>query len=738
LTEIRLRPLSEQESDRLVTSLVKIEDLPADLRRSIFRKAEGNPFFVEEVVRSLIDSGAVIHDEQGVRWNRETRLQDITIPDNVQSLIIARFDRLDKETRRTLQKAAVIGQTFDRRVLKGLVGTEVALDKQLDTLQRAGLIREAARGLEPAYVFRHALTRDAAYASILHRRRRLLHRQVGEALESLFPERLSEEAHVLAEHFHEARDRERALKYFTLAGDYAARIYANASAVGHYARAIEIARRDEGSDAGGREGDAARLVYLYTRRGRSLEMDGRYDDALANYRDLETLAREKQDPTLELAALLPQATLRSTFTAKFNPQLGRALSERALALAQELQDHHAEAKALWNLMLIAHFGDDDQQQAVAFGERSLALARAHDLKEQLAYTLHDIANAYLDLGRRDQAWGAYEEADGLWQELGNLPMRVDNLVNSAWHHYQADRLQEALARVDEGLRMSRSIGSLWGQAYSLMTLCPFYLTGGAYAQAMAALEEAIPVAERANFDVHSELRVALGGIFGFLGDLERAVDLIQGVHATSKRREDRLLALMMLTQAYLHHGQPAHARAAYQAAQAQFAAGISNPTLSMYRITAPVIEAELALGDRAYERVLTLADAAMRRTRRLTVLAVLMRIKSQALLALGQIEEAAETLSQAHVATETPDADRMNWLSLYMLWSRRTLWQVLLTLGQLEAQRGGQAEAQALAREARELVQTTAGNAGTLELGAKFLSLPDVRAVLDSPFLRGG
>jgi tetratricopeptide (TPR) repeat protein len=737
-TEIRLQPLTEQESDRLVSSLLSIDDLPADLRRSIFRKAEGNPFFVQEVVRSLIDSGAVIQDEQGVRWNRETRLQDITIPDNVQSLIIARFDRLDTETRRTLQIAAVIGQTFDHRVLKELVGATVALDKQLDTLQRAGLIREVARGLEPAYTFHHALTRDAAYASILHRRRRLLHRQVGQALESLFPERLSEEAHLLAEHFDAARDDERALRYYTLAGDHAARIYANTAAVGHYARAIEIARQGAGADAGAREGDGGPLIYLYTRRGRAFEINGRYDDALLNYQELEALARERDDRALELSALIPQATLRSTFTAKFNPGLGRALAERALALAQALQDHHAEAKALWNLMLIAHFGDDDQGQAVAFGERSLALARAHDLKEQLAYTLHDIANAYLDLGRRDQAWRAYEEVDGLWQELGNLPMRVDNLANSAWHHYQAGRLEQALARVDEGLRMSRSIGSLWGQAYSLMTLGPFYLAGGAYAQAIAALEEAIPLAERANFDVHNELRVALGGIYGFLGDLERAVDLIQGVHATSKRREDRLLALMMLAQVYLHHGQPAHAAAAYQAAQAQFAAGSSNPTLSMYRMVAPVIEAELALGERAYERVLTLANDAMRQTRRLTALAALMRIKSQALLALGQVEEATETLSQARVATVTPDANRMNWLILYMLWSRRTLWQVLLTLGRLEARRGGQAEAQALVGEARALVRAIAGNAGTPELGAKFLSLPDARAVLDPPFLRAG
>lgn len=723
---ITLRPLTEQQSDQLVKDLLDIDDLPPGLRRSILRKTEGNPFFVEEVVRSLMDSGAVIRDETGTRWNAATQLQDIAIPDNVQSLLLARVDRLEREAREILQLAAVIGRSFQHRILKRLVDTAVGLEKQLDVLQRSDLIREVAAGPEPVYMFHHALTRDAAYASILHRHRRVFHRRVAEAIEALYPERLAEEAHRLAEHFFEAREYARALHYYGMAGDHAARIYANTAAATHYERALEIARRN------GDATDATRLIQLYSQRGRALEIDSRFDDALANYRELEQLGRETGDGALELAALIPQATLHSTFTAKFNPKRGRALSERALALARDLNDHRAEAKTLWNLMLLALFGDDDQQQALAFGERSLALARANNLKEEMAFTLHDIANVYLDLGRKEEAWAAYEEAGNLWRELGNLPMLVDNLANSAWHPYQRGRLDLALARVYEGLRISRSISSLWGQAYSFMTLGPLHLAAGAYAQGVSALQKAIPLAKQAKFDVGDELRVALGGIYGFLGDLEHGLTLLEKVRTSTNKREDQLLALLMLSRLYLYHGRIAEASAAFDAAKEHNQVRISNPTLSMFRMVAPVIEAEIALSDQAYDRALKLAGDAMAQTRRLTILADLMRIKSEALLALGHVEEAQETMRQARVAAETPDADRMTWLILSILWSRRTVWRILVALGRLEARAGNQAEAQALIAEAQEIVGHIADRAEPLELRGAFLNLSDVRKVLDA------
>lgn len=249
-TEITLSALSDEDSDVLFGNLLNISDSPPQLRQIILAKTEGNPFFVEEFTRTLIDTGAITHDESGMHWRADTRVADIPIPENLLALLTSRIDRLEEDARRTLQLGSVIGRTFYHRVLRQISDSSIALDNQLSTLQRAELIREAARLPELEYIFRHDLTREAAYSSILLRERRRFHRRVGEAVEELFNERLEEQSHLLAQHFYQAGDNERAMKYSAMAGDAAAKLYANDEAITHYMRAIELARQLESTEQG--------------------------------------------------------------------------------------------------------------------------------------------------------------------------------------------------------------------------------------------------------------------------------------------------------------------------------------------------------------------------------------------------------------------------------------------------------------------------------------------------------
>jgi class 3 adenylate cyclase len=240
-TEIVLSPLDAQRTDDLISALLNIADLPRDLRALIVRRTEGNPYFIEEVVRSLIEQGIVYQTDDGLRWKSATKLDDIAIPDTLQALLVSRIDRLDAETRATLQLAAVIGRTFDARILRAVSGSTSSLDLQLAALQRVELVREVARkpGLE--YMFRHELARDATYNTILLRRRRELHRHVGDAMEALFADRLEEQAHRLAQHFALAGESEKAYRYYVMAGNAAVAISADAEAAGHFTRALQAA-----------------------------------------------------------------------------------------------------------------------------------------------------------------------------------------------------------------------------------------------------------------------------------------------------------------------------------------------------------------------------------------------------------------------------------------------------------------------------------------------------------------
>jgi predicted ATPase len=242
-TEIALKPLDAAGTDALVSALLAIDDLPAELRTLVMQKTEGNPYFIEEVVHSLIDQGAVYRDGGSLRWKEGTSIADIAIPDSLQALLMARIDRLDQETRATLQMAAVIGRSFYYRILLAISDTAMVVDGHLRSLQRVELLREAGRLPELEYIFRHELTRDAAYATILNRRRREFHLRVAEAIEQLFEGRLEEHAHRLAQHFELGGDEVRAAKYFEMAGDVAASLDGKAEAAAHYGRAAASAKR---------------------------------------------------------------------------------------------------------------------------------------------------------------------------------------------------------------------------------------------------------------------------------------------------------------------------------------------------------------------------------------------------------------------------------------------------------------------------------------------------------------
>jgi predicted ATPase len=176
--------------------------LPAELRARILEHAEGNPFYVEEILRSLMASGEIVYEQDTCRWQAARELTDLAIPDTLRGVLASRIDGLDPGARYALQRAAVIGRTFTYRVLSDVVaetpfaggkglGSE-ALDAHLVALQRAQLIRERARLPEVEYIFKHHLTQEAAYDGLLKRERRLCHRQVAEALERASPERIEE------------------------------------------------------------------------------------------------------------------------------------------------------------------------------------------------------------------------------------------------------------------------------------------------------------------------------------------------------------------------------------------------------------------------------------------------------------------------------------------------------------------------------------------------------------------
>jgi tetratricopeptide (TPR) repeat protein len=459
LVELGLYPLTDSESRQLLAALLGTSDLPEMLQELILDKAEGNPLFVEEVVHHLIERGYLTLAEDGVARVGAEPVNNIDLPDSLQALLTARIDRLEDETRRTLQVAAVIGRFFPRSPLAALVDRPEALDRQLLDLQRMELIREVTRVPEPGYSFNHTLTHEATYNTILLKQRRQMHLRVAETIETLRADNLAIVAPVLAHHFVEGAASRRALPYLIMAADAALQLHATAEAVAFYERAIPIAIENKETPD--------KITPIYVRRGRALELQSKFREADETYRDMEQRALAYGDKKMELEAIVAQGKLRANVTTLHDPAAARALMARALPLARDLDDRPAEVRILWNLVNTDRFDLNSLEDAVQHGERAIVMARELGLEEELAYLLNDLSDIYGTVGRIKDAWGVLDEAQTRWRAIGNEPMLADTLSNTAMWYQLSGRIRAARESAEEAYAITTRIHNIWGQAYSL-------------------------------------------------------------------------------------------------------------------------------------------------------------------------------------------------------------------------------------------------------------------------------
>jgi len=708
-TEIDLAPLSSEHSADLVGNLLEISDLPPALRDLILEKSEGNPFFVEELIRTLIDSEIVVRDESGEHWVATAEIENISVPDNLHALLTARIDRLDREIRETVQLASVIGRTFYYRVLEVITDIQDALNDHLNTLQRVELIMERARIPEIEFMFRHDLTRDAAYNSILKRKRAKFHLRVGEALEEIFPERLEEEAHLLAYHYREAKEDEKALNYYTLAGNAARRMSAYTEAIDHYSHALEIANRIEASPA--------QLSFLYTRRGRIYELAGHFDEAKKNYQELENLGKELSAPALEMAAANSLATIYAIPSANWNADKAQALAERALELADELDDPRGKAKALWNLMLVENYAERDYHAAIDYGEQSLAIARENKFEEETAFALHDLARARMQGGQLEKALGNNREARALWKELGNSEMLADNLTSSSFMASLSGETRQAIELAEAGLDLSRKNGNFWGQGYSLMGLGLYRTEIGDIQGGFEAFEEGTELAERADFTGAGLFAHAvMAWLLLRFGAMEQADEMVERTKPNWDEK-DPTLGFMIAVQAISTalQGDLEDAKALAQQSRDSINPDSLNPEFMGY---ATLLRAEMLILEQNYTDALEDIDRSVERLRSMQIryfVPVLLLRRGIALRGLGRLDEAAQTFDEARQDAESMD------MRLTNMW-------VLMEMVELAHD---QEKDDAPLSEAQDSIRHIADRMGDDQMRQTFLALPRIHSILE-------
>jgi len=231
--ELRLSPLDNEASTEMIKNLLQGINFPNDLQETIDLKAQGNPLYVEELILSLIEGQVLVRE--GDSWEMREPASALDVPESLEQVILARFDRLLPVERVTLQGASVIGRRFAHRVLAEMIPSNGSLRNRLVRLQQAGMILERSRLPELEYVFKHTIVQEVTYSTLLTEQRRRFHREAANTLEKLFPGRREELAGTLAHHYAAAGESSKAIGLFVQAAERAEEVYAYEEAL-HYLR----------------------------------------------------------------------------------------------------------------------------------------------------------------------------------------------------------------------------------------------------------------------------------------------------------------------------------------------------------------------------------------------------------------------------------------------------------------------------------------------------------------------
>jgi DNA-binding SARP family transcriptional activator len=527
--EINLRELTPEQSRRLIDSLLSVDALSPDVRDTILAQAQGNPFFVEEVVRSLIDAGVIYRD--GDRWRARAGASTPGVPETVQGVILSRVDRLESRLKEVLESASVIGRIFQRRILERAVEAEQATEEALAELEARALIYLDKPGPREEYSFRHVLTQQAIYQSILHHRRVELHERIAGIMEGLSKGSLDECCVELAHHYRQGGNPERAAEYLLMAGGKAAEAYMNEVALGHLRGVLELVSPED-TPRGGR-----RLRAL-AEMGKVHEVMGEHSLAESRFREAAELSRRLGVPARERAQVL--YLLCKSLTARHRPQEYVPIARSALELVG-VDSESPEALMLEFVLAYSSFDLEGDFTALCdYAERRGERIRA------LPYSLDNTINAtYL-------AWAyliAKNEPEALgWLEWAEAQARAHNdLVSLA--AIQVRRGRDVLARcgdgdgaaeaVEKAAQIYRRIGARALEVRCHLCLGDIYYRFGRLEEAEACSGRAGKLCTDLQHDAHlaAEHELLRGQVALAQGDSENATVHFQAALAASPGRQ---------------------------------------------------------------------------------------------------------------------------------------------------------------------------------------------------------
>jgi len=557
---LTLDPLSETLSSEIINSVLGVESFPGDLAKLIHERTGGNPFFLEELCHSLAEDGIVrIEDGQATLAGS---LNELYLPDTVQAVILTRLDRLERDARDVLRLGSVVGREFSRRILEATVADTVELLPALEDLKDLGVIQQVAVVPEALYRFKHVLTQEVAYSSLLHHRRRALHGHVGEAIEQLYTDRLDEFAGRLARHFAAAEGWEKAVEYGRRSANNAKSLYrfgeALAALENVHAWLHELP-----------DGPAQRkcLVDVLLEMERACEPLGRRSRQNELIDELKSLL-EPEGESVELAETLLRQGELLTVLGRFEEAQDPLLA--AVRICRGLGERERERAVLRGLGFL-RWHEERYEEAIECNEKAVEVSRSLEDPDALARDLANLASVMRSAGRADEALEHMKEALQYTEATGN-PANHNYLLGLLGRIYrdQGDD-DSALEAIGRAYDVSEEHRLYLGLCFHLNTIANIHWDRGNTEECLAHYEQMANVGRDINYAEGLAMATQrLGELLISLDRHEEALPHLEENVLLSARLHDKASEARSLTQiAEIHEraGRHEETTSAWQAVQ---------------------------------------------------------------------------------------------------------------------------------------------------------------------------
>ncbi|HEX6384396.1 MAG TPA: AAA family ATPase [Anaerolineae bacterium] len=720
VTRLLLDSLNGSAVEQLINRLAgeNVGETTANFGAWLWAETRGLPFFIEALLQMLVeqdilpltDKGQPVYDFAKAMEHVRTVAQ-VPLPPGVREVIQARLAQHSKEEGALLLAAAVLGRTctFERLYQVADLSETDALEA-LEVLLDGRLLAERPSDRRP-YTLAHDYIREVVYSESREARRRVFHRRALLALEAADAPAAECAFHALA-----ALLDEPAFRYSVAAGHEAFASYATQEALGHFNTALGVASRmqDRGETL-----DANLLGRLYQERGQALVLVS--DDAAvqSNYEAMRTFAVQHLDRNVELDALLGLSTLYGQYTSLFNPSKAREITQEALALARELGDKAAEARSLWGLMIVEVTAMGDNNLGMSYGRQALALARELGLKELVGHILNGLWGPLFAQNQIEQARAALSEAQSIWWELGNLQRLAEASRFMAIINQGVGDHRLILAEAPVLVELGTSIDSRFDVAQGTTYLATAHTRQGRFAQALAYTEKvgdlSAAIGHAMDEHIHQWVRISLYLAVGAWAEAGRWADSLYAQRETMVPATIHL-NLAFVAQAWIANGKLDEGQALLDELLSSLPADTAA-SFVIIDIAVAYGHLNLALGKPEAlfagleERVRPLREAGFIR-----LLADEYWLRGRAEVALGHYDAAREALLKARDAAEAQE-------------ERAVLWQILVSLAEVEEACGDADTADKLRDQARAVVADIAEHAGKIR--DVFLGQPAVAQLLD-------